>query len=371
MSVYTLSWTMLEEEIALFLQVKRKHVTKLRRSFFDDGDVTSLPKHNNNQQSNRGAGSPDYPTAMKLDCDQLQELIKEVDSRHAGGKTVTNQLMRNFIRMTFQIDLSKSTMSSYFSNLGLEWKAIRSRKKNVGAYRMDLLRDFIVELDKNYKIWKDDPASCPFVFVFTDETYIHKTHAQSKSYLSKTSQVNRSSSKGQRLVILHAISPHGPLCERVDGVPIDDLSWTGDTPHPKPRNDGMLTCELIWKASSQSGDYHDNMNSDMFMKWTEEKLIPTFERLHPQKKMLLICDNAPYHHKRDLGSLANKSKQQLIDLASLHQLKYLDIPLTERRCRILDEGKMEHVEERGNLCRVPFDAELMSGRSRMSKPFTP
>ena len=54
----------------------------------------------------------------------------------------------------------------------------------------------------------------------------------------------------------------------------------------------------MWKAESSSGDYHDNMNSDMFMKWVEQRLVPTFEAQFPGKKMILIADNAPYHHKR-------------------------------------------------------------------------
>ena len=106
------------------------------------------------------------------------------------------------------------------------------------------------------------------------------------------------------MIILHAITPFGPLCERDEkGIPVSDLVWNGDTPHARNTNN-KLTCELMWKATSASGDYHSNMNSEMFMKWTTQKLIPTFELLHPNKKMVLICDNAAYHHKREIGPLA-------------------------------------------------------------------
>jgi hypothetical protein len=116
----------------------------------------------------------------------------------------------------------------------------------------------------------------------------------------------RKSSKGKRLVILHAITPNGPLCEVDDnGKPVIDLKWSGDTPHPTAQTDGKLTCETLWVAQSSSGDYHDNMNSEMFMKWVEEKLIPLFERMFPGKKLIVIADNAAYHHKRIIGSLAN------------------------------------------------------------------
>ena len=49
--------------------------------------------------------------------------------------------------------------------------------------------------------------------------------------------------------------------------------------------------ELVWKAKSSTGDYHDEMNGDDFFKWVKEKLIP-----HLPPKSVLIIDNAPYHN---------------------------------------------------------------------------
>ena len=42
----------------------------------------------------------------------------------------------------------------------------------------------------------------------------------------------------------------------------------------------------LWKALLwNTGDcQHDNMNSDMFMKWVKKKLVPTFERMHAGSK---------------------------------------------------------------------------------------
>ena len=126
---------------------------------------------------------------------------------------------------------------------------------------------------------------------------------------SKDSGVKCKSGKGRRLCIIHAITLDGPLCEyEENGVtPVCDIQWTGDTCHPEKRADGKITCETLWVAQSHTGDYHDNMNSDMFMKWVQEKLCPVFERKYPGKKMILITDNAPYHHKRVIGSLSSYS----------------------------------------------------------------
>jgi hypothetical protein len=41
-------------------------------------------------------------------------------------------------------------------------------------------------------------------------------------------------------------------------------------------NGEALTAELLWVAQSHTGDYHDNMNSDMYMRWVKNRLLPTF-----------------------------------------------------------------------------------------------
>jgi hypothetical protein len=114
--------------------------------------------------------------------------------------------------------------------------------------------------------------------------------------------VNEKSLKAQCIIILHAITPFGPVCERVDSVPTDDLMCKGDTAHSTPQSYGLMTAEYLWKSQSNSGDYHQNMSSKMFLKLLQEILMPTMGRLHPSKKIVLVCDNAPYHHKQENGS---------------------------------------------------------------------
>jgi hypothetical protein len=135
-------------------------------------------------------------------------------------------------------------MPKYFQKLGLTWRPIKLQKRNIGAYRMDLLREFLISLDNLYKNWSDDPENSENVSVFTDESYIHQNHSCSNSYLIEGMVANKKSSKGQRLIILHAKTPFVPVCERVDGVPIDDIMWKGDTPHSTPLLDGLKTAKL-------------------------------------------------------------------------------------------------------------------------------
>ena len=44
--------------------------------------------------------------------------------------------------------------------------------------------------------------------------------------------------------------------------------------HAGSRNGFITNAKLIFKAGSSSGDYHGQMNSVNFEKWSNEKLLP-------------------------------------------------------------------------------------------------
>ena len=58
----------------------------------------------------------------------------------------------------------------------------------------------------------------------------------------------------------------------------------------------MLTTEMIFQSKKARGDYHENMNGTMFLKWLKNRLFPTFKALYGNRKLVLVLDNAPYHH---------------------------------------------------------------------------
>jgi hypothetical protein len=61
----------------------------------------------------------------------------------------------------------------------------------------------------------------------------------------------------------------------------------------------VATAEWIWEANGKVADYHKNMDGDGFERWLENRLIPAFEALYPGKKMILVMDNASYHHQHN------------------------------------------------------------------------
>mmetsp|Transcript_22636 Transcript_22636/g.66987 ORF Transcript_22636/g.66987 Transcript_22636/m.66987 type:complete len:176 (-) Transcript_22636:527-1054(-) len=105
------------------------------------------------------------------------------------------------------------------------------------------------------------------------------------------------------------------------------------------------------------------MDSKNFMKWVDEKLVPTFEIIFPRKKLVMFLDNAEYHHKRGIPSLASMSKVKVCELMIKHGVTHLDLPLTEKRQVSLTPANNDLIF--GGKLRFPFNPKVFV--SRLSK----
>ena len=157
------------------------------------------------------------------------------------------------------------------------------------------------------------------------------------------------------------------------GHPIHDLDWERDFPHPKnkARDDGKVTCETLWVAQSHTGDYHDNMNSEMFMLWVQNKLVPCFETLLPNKQMILVADNAPYHHSREIGPLGLATKSDLMLLMDKYKIPYVDFPISNSAREDLrdscDHPDHPDVQDKGDHIIVSFDVMKQTQRASSTR----
>ena len=86
---------------------------------------------------------------------------------------------------------------------------------------------------------------------------------------------------------------HGFMCGP-DGNPLRYVvdEWTTGA-HP--------TAEMVFRAKYATklrvkDYYHDTMTGEFFMYWVQKRLTPAFEARSPNKQMILMLDNAPYHH---------------------------------------------------------------------------
>jgi len=89
------------------------------------------------------------------------------------------------------------------------------------------------------------------------------------------------------------------------------------------------TAELIYPAGEKSADsdYHKNMDSDTFMDWIANRLVPAFEAKYPftedgkKMKMILVMDNAAYHHGMPEGWTNPLQASKQTNLQTLRGLK--------------------------------------------------
>ena len=185
---------------------------------------------------------------------------------------------------------------------------MKPRKTKGDLDRRDVIVAYLRDLGRALKLEREGKA----VLVYTDESYVHQNHCPSNSWVSvgvDGNIVDRGTSKGRRLIILHAITRDGPLVtyegQGPARKPIETLVWKPpgasataaetDTPHPIDTDGEALTAELLWVAQSHTGDYHDNMDSDSYQRWVKNRLLPTFAKRYPGKQMILIQDNVRAH----------------------------------------------------------------------------
>jgi len=132
------------------------------------------------------------------------------------------------------------------------------------------------------------PSIRTHVIVYTDETFLRSRHcAKMLWYALKSAQRNRcrgDDDAGSRLIILHAMTADGML-HVPDVAGSDDLT------------EEYATAELVFRGLHTSEDYHDCMDGDRFLAWLEKRLLPAFAALFPCQKMILVMDNASFHHQ--------------------------------------------------------------------------
>lgn len=113
--------------------------------------------------------------------------------------------------------------------------------------------------------------------VYLDESYILSTHVCQKGWTDDSAEgLKTALSKGQRAIIVHAGGEMGFIPNAL----------------------------LIWKSGSSSGDYHNQMNHENFMKWAGKQLVPN---LCPNS--IIVMDNAPYHNVEKYKVPTSNSKK--------------------------------------------------------------
>ena len=87
--------------------------------------------------------------------------------------------------------------------------------------------------------------------------------------------------------------------------------------HAGTRSEGLIDgCDLVFLAKPKDGDYHQEMNSVVFLEWFENPLMPALKN-----PSLVVLDNASYHNVKIRCAQILVSKK-LFSKAILHNTTF-------------------------------------------------
>lgn len=266
----------------------------------------------------RGSVRGESDGRMMLDAKQKAELGLFIGKEHGEGRQVFCRTVRDWLKAEFNLTMSNRAVGKLLFRLNYRRRRGRIKVPPFNEERLARIRRFLVEIDRAVKEENEGNA----VLVYMDESFVHQAHGSAYSYFFMDQEgvvddgFGRTSGKGLRLIMVHAITKHGPLVTRCDaessdggieptGFPVEEGWFKG-----KEKGRGIQgkenfthaeveTSEFLWQAKLAKGDYHAAMTDEMFMTWLEKRLTPAFRKVFGDKKMILILDNASYHHGYD------------------------------------------------------------------------
>ncbi len=203
--------------------------------------------------------------SYSIDASYQEKVRAYVREANKNGAYITLSIIREFLLENGADDsFHISTLARTLDRWGFEFgKGTRSQhlkeKDHVVAARQRYLR----KKRKNRESGSSTKTIRPEVYL--DESYINKNHSNDYIwyYGEDGPWVQKPTGKGERLIIMNAITKDG---------------W-------------VPNAETVFKSTKKTGDYHGQMNNELFAKWFEEKLIPNIP-----DNSLIVMDNASYHN---------------------------------------------------------------------------
>ena len=218
---------------------------------------------------NRDPKLLDEPTKMRgrpvhAVSASLQETVRGfIRSANKNGKYITLSDIRDFLDESFENEAFHiATLARTLNRWGFEFgKGTRSQHLKE--------KDHIIAARQRYlRIKRDNRLPGGNTLrpeVYLDESYVNKNHSNDFIwyYGEDGPWVQKPTGKGERLIIINAITKSG---------------W-------------VRGAKLVFKSTRKTGDYHGQMNWELFKKWVSEMLLPNVP-----DGSLIIMDNASYHN---------------------------------------------------------------------------
>ncbi|XP_054279076.1 uncharacterized protein LOC128997462 [Macrosteles quadrilineatus] len=286
------------ERTASATGVSERMVTKI------NGELKQL-KSNNEDETKKFLTPKKRPGRSKTCIDDFDKCVIRLTiyNFHLQKNCLpTVNLLLQELRESIDFKGGKTTLRIVLSEMGFKWRKTKTNRKLL-AEKSDI-RDKRITYLRKIKRFREQNRP----IIFLDETYVLSTHVKSQSWSDDSNQgVRTPVSKGNRLIVIHAGGEKG-------FVP------------------NALT---TWKATTHSGDYHDNVNQEMFMKWMTEKLLPNLE-----PNTVLVVDNAPYHNVLvDKAPTSKSKKQEMKDWLSKHNIAFSEEMFVPELYKLITQNK--------------------------------
>jgi transposase len=202
-------------------------------------------------------------TTSTLEAEHIKYLVDAINQENARGVCTIKKILKLF-REKFTAKVSPDTIKRILKKMGYTYSRVYRGNITMTEKRRLQIRKFLIEYSKAMKLEKEGG----WVIAYLDETYVNQQHHRHYTWVPKrVRKLPGKSGRGNRAIILHSMTSHGVI----------------------------PGCELVFAAHKKTGDYHGNMNADLFEKYIKECLIPAFKKQFPNKKCILVMDNAPYH----------------------------------------------------------------------------
>ena len=206
-------------------------------------------------------GRPSFAVSASNE-EKVRSYIRQANQK---GQYISLNSIRDFLQEnssvgTFHISTLSRTLDRWGFAFGKGTRTQRFKEKDhVIAARRRYLRKKRSNRDRK------DSSKTIRPEVYLDESYVNKNNSNDFIWYSGDDfpLVQKPTGKGERLIIINAITKDG---------------W-------------VPGAKLVFKSTRRTGDYHGQMNWDLFLKWFTEKLMPNIP-----KNSLIVMDNAAYHN---------------------------------------------------------------------------
>jgi transposase len=234
----------------------------------------------------RGAAAASHPWRRTLlSADAISLLQLSLLKSKQSAKHCSSRLLAVELEKKLHVSVHPSTIQRWLRKIGYKWKSSHS----IGARSDSRIRGFIKEYAVALKQQEEGKA----VLVYIDESFVHTGHHCRYGWFSDSNEVRRKSGRGKRLILLHAMSKDGLLAKKDNEGEVMEVS--ADVSERAPN------AELVFSGLNVDEDYHKSMDGEVFMEWVKQRLLPAFRARYRGKQMILVLDNAPYHHAHAPG----------------------------------------------------------------------